>query len=70
MPSRRCSGEVDEEEAAERPERLTAERRFRLLVDDDDAPAGVGELGGRDEAGEAGAHDDHVGVHGCHRIHA
>ena len=46
-------GAVDEEQAAERPERLAAERRLRLLVDEDHPAAGVGQLGGGDEAGEA-----------------
>ena len=54
-------GAVDEEEAAERPERLAAERLLRLLVDEDHALPGGGELGGRDEAGEARADDDGVG---------
>jgi hypothetical protein len=55
---------VDQEQPAERPERLPPERRLRLLVDDDHAPAGVGQLGGRDQPGEAGPDDDRVGA-GC-----
>ena len=54
-------GAVDEEQPAEGPERLAAQRRLGFLVDEDDAPAGVGQLGGGDEAGEAGADDDRVG---------
>ena len=56
-------GAVDEEQAAEGPEGLAAERRLGLLVDEDDAPPGVGELGGGHEAGEAAPDDDDVGVH-------
>ena len=58
IPIRRCSGAVDEEEAAERPERLAAERLLGLLVDEDHPPAGVRELGRRDEPGEARPDDD------------
>ena len=32
-------------------------------LDDHDPPAGIGQLGGRDEAGEPGAHDDDVSIH-------
>ena len=56
-------GRVHQEDAAERPERLAAERRLGLLVDEHHALAGVDQLGGGDEPGEAGADDDRVGVH-------
>ena len=46
-------GAVDQEQAAERPERLAAEALFALLVDHDDAFAGVGDFGCRDEARKA-----------------
>ena len=47
-------GAVDEEEAAEAPEGLAAERLLALLVDEHDPLAAVGELGGGDEPGETG----------------
>ena len=53
-------GAVDQEQPAERPERLAAERRLGLLVDQDDAPAGVGQLGGGDQPGQPAADDDRV----------
>ena len=55
-------GGVDEEQAAERPERLAAERRLGLLVEQDHPPAGVGELGGGDQPGQPGPDDDDIGV--------
>lgn len=54
-------GGVDEEQAAERPPRLPAERRPRLLLDEDDVAARCGELGRRDQPGQAGPDDDGVG---------
>jgi len=56
-------GAVDEEQSAEGPEGLPAERGLGLLVEEDHAPAGVGQLGRGDEPGQAGADDDGVGVH-------
>ncbi len=53
-------GRIDEEQSAERPERLTAEALLALLVDHDDFLAGVGDLGCGDEAGKTRAHHDHV----------
>ena len=55
-------GGVDEEQPAEGPERLAAEVVAVLLVEDQHAPAGLGQLVGGDEAGEAGADDDDVGL--------
>jgi hypothetical protein len=54
---------VDEEQAAEGPERLPAQRLLRLLVQQQHPPAGVRQLGGGDQAGETGSHDDGVRVH-------
>ena len=51
------------EQAAERPERLPAERRLGLLLEEDDPLARVGQLRGRDEPGEPRANDDGVRVH-------
>ncbi len=59
-------GAIDEEQAAERPERLTAEILRTLLIHDDDAFAGVGHLGRSDESRESGSDDD--GVRTC--VHA
>jgi hypothetical protein len=53
-------GGVDQEEPAERPEGLAAERQLALLLEDRDAPAGVGQLRGGGEAGEPGTDDDDV----------
>ena len=55
-------GRIDEEKTAERPERLAAERLLRLLVDDDDLLAGLGQLGGGNQPGKAGADNDHVRI--------
>ena len=67
MPSRRCSGEFDQEEPAERPEGLSAKALLTLLIDDDDALAGVGDLGRRDQSRQAAADHDYVRVfrHRC-----
>jgi hypothetical protein len=55
-------GRIHEENAAERPERLAAERLFRLLIENDDRLARFGELSRCDQAGQTGPHDDHVGI--------
>ena len=55
-------GAVDQEQSAERPERLAAEALFAFLVDHDDAFAGVGDFGRRDEAREAPADHDYVRI--------
>ncbi len=57
-------GGIDQENSAERPERLAAERLLRLLIEHDDLASGVDQLGGGDEPGEARSYDDHVGVIG------
>ena len=53
-------GAVDQKQSAERPERLAAEALFALLVDHDDAFAGVGDFRRRDQAGQSPADHDHV----------
>ncbi len=58
---------IDQEQSAERPERLAAKTLLALLVDHHDAPAGCRELGRRDEAGKAGADHDDVNFF-CHRV--
>ena len=47
---------------AERPERLAAERGLRFLIEDDDAPARIGEFAGCHKASEAGSDNDRVRV--------
>lgn len=59
-PEAALLGCVDQEEAAERPEGLAAERLLGLLLEDGDAAAGVGQLRGGDEPGEPGADYDDV----------
>ena len=54
-------GRIDQKDAAERPERLAAERGLRLLVEQEHFPAGVGEFIRRDEPGEPSADDEGVG---------
>ena len=56
-------GAVHEEQPAEAPERLPAERLLALLVEQQHPLPGVGHLGGSGQSGQAGAHDDHIGVH-------
>ena len=65
MPIRRCSGESTRNSPPKRPVGLPAEVLRGLLVDEHDPAAGVGELGGGDEAGETGSDDDDVSVHGA-----
>ena len=55
---------VHHEEPAERPVRLPAERGLGLLLEQDHALAGLGQLGRRHQPGQPAAHDDHIGVHG------
>ena len=62
MPQSTLLRRIHEKQSAERPERLSAERLFGFLLDDDDATAGVRDLRRGDEAREPGADDDDVGV--------
>ena len=55
-------GAVDEEEAAEGPERLAADIRGVLLIDDQDAAAAIDQLARRDQPGQPRSHHDHVSV--------
>ncbi len=57
-------GAVDEEQAAERPERLTADVVGVLLVDDQHAAPAFDQLTGGDQAGQPGTHHDHISI--CH----
>jgi hypothetical protein len=55
-------GSVDEEEPAERPPGLTAERRLRLLFEHDDPLAGFDEFGRRHQARQSRADHDHISL--------
>ena len=55
-------GRVDQEQSAERPKRLAAEALFALLVDHDDALAGVGDFGCRDQPRQSAADHDYVRI--------
>src|SRR5262249_18547142 len=57
-------GGVDQEQAAERPERLATQALLWLLVEDDRALAGVGDLGCGNQAGKACADDNDICVQG------
>ena len=58
---------IDQKQPAERPECLPAEALFALLIDHDDAFAGVGNFGRGNEACEAAADHDYVCIIG-HRV--
>ena len=53
---------IDEEQAAERPERLTAERGLRLLVEDERPLARRRDFDSGDEPRKSAADDDDVGL--------
>ncbi len=56
-------GRVDEEQAAERPERLAAQRLLRLLIEQDHLAPGLDQLGRGDQPGKPAADDDGIRVH-------
>ena len=58
---------IDQEQPAERPEGLAAEALFALLLDHDDASAGVGNFRRRDEAREPAADHNDISLIG-HRF--
>ncbi len=58
---------IHQEQPAERPEGLAAEALFALLIDHDDALAGIGNLRRGDQAREAPADHNYVRI-ACHRI--
>ena len=62
-------GGVDEEQPAQAPERLPAQRLLPLLVDQHHALAGVRDLGRGDQSGQPGPHDDDIGVHDAASSH-
>jgi hypothetical protein len=55
-------GRVHEEQAAERPVRLAAERLLRLLVEEDHLASRVDEFRGRRESRETRSDHDHICV--------
>src|SRR4051812_9211387 len=55
---------VDEEQAAERPERLAADVGGVLLIDDQDPTAPFGKFTGGDKTSEARSDDDDISI--CH----
>ena len=55
-------GAVDQEQAAERPERLAAEVLLAFLVEQNDAFAGIGDLGRGDQPRQSAADHDYVCV--------
>ena len=61
-PKAALLGRVDEEEAAERPERLPAQPRLGLLLQQDHPPLGFGQLRRGHQPGQARPHHDDVGV--------
>jgi len=54
-------GRVDEEQATERSERLTAQRSLGLLIQQQHTLAGADQLSGRDQTGQATADHDCFG---------
>ena len=56
-------GRIDEKQAAERPERLTAKILFAFLVEHDDALARIGDLGRCDQSSQPRADDDDISLH-------
>jgi hypothetical protein len=54
---------VHQEQAAERPERLAAQVRLGLLVQQQHAPTDARQLGGGGQSRQPGAHHDHVRIH-------
>src|SRR5690606_4501188 len=58
---------VDHEEAAQRPPGLTAEEIAAFLLEDDDAPAHIGELRRGGETSQPRADNDGIGFV-CHRL--
>ena len=57
-PGAALLGRVDEHQPAERPEGLSAERRLGLLIDDQDALAGVGQFARGGQSRQTSADDD------------
>ena len=55
-------GAVDQEQSAERPEGLAAEALLALLVDHDDALAGIGDFGRGDQARQPAADHNYVRI--------
>ena len=63
MRRRRCSGESTKNSPPNDQNAWPPSEAFRLLIEDDDAPARVGKFGGSDQARKARADHDGVCVH-------
>src|SRR5262249_25870467 len=59
-------GAIDEKEPTKRPEGLAAKRPLTLLIQENDALAGLDQLAGGNEPGEPSADDDGICVHPGH----
>ena len=57
-------GGIDQKDAAERPERLAAERLFGLLIENDDLFSRVDQFRRGNETGKSGTDDNYVRVKG------
>ena len=55
-------GAINEEQPAERPERLSAQALLGLLIDEDHSLAGVGKFGGGGQSGKTASHDDDIAI--------
>ncbi len=53
---------IDQEQPAERPERLPAEILLAFLIDNDHAFTGVGQFGRSDKASQPGSDNNHVRI--------
>ena len=62
MPSRRCSGESTRNSPPNDQNACPPRAGLGLLVEQDHPPAGVGQLGGGDQAGQPGPDDDDIGA--------
>lgn len=67
-PHQPLLGRVDQEQPAERPERLPAQIGLRLLVEEQHLAPGVHEFRRRDQPGQPAADDDHIGVRRLGRV--
>ncbi|AFD27001.1 hypothetical protein DGo_PA0115 (plasmid) [Deinococcus gobiensis I-0] len=57
-------GAVYEKQPPERPEGLSPQILLAFLVEKQDPPPGIGQLGGGDQPGQPGPHDNHICI-GC-----
>ena len=69
-PQSALLGGVDQEQPTEGPEGLAAQALLRLLVEQQHGTAGIGQLRGRDQAGQAGTDHDHIRISHGHTLPA